>query len=600
MKRMIMTGLCLLGLALCQTGLAQNDPRIPASLPNGISAGDTTATSAILWTRSTSPGAVRFEVSRSMFFSPVAIDGSVTVANTSLPVKFEASGLRPGTRYFYRVTNSAGDSMTGTFRTALAGPSPLRDLRFGVSGDWRGELAPYPAISNAPRRGLDFFVKLGDTVYADFPSPALPQPQAQSLADYRIKHGEGYGSRMGRNYWARLQRTTSIFSMIDDHEVTNDFSGGAPVSSDPRFTDASGLINQSTLYRNGLQAFAEYNATEARRYPVIGDARFDDRPDLYRTQRYGDIAAVFILDARSFRDPALPGVTNPLDPNQVGAFLGQSFGFNPATGQPLPPRSMLGRQQLDRLLTDLQAAQDDGVMWKFVMVPEPVQNLGVIAASDRFEGYGAERSEMLSFIDQQGIDNVVFVAADIHGTVINDLSYQRPQDVLGALAQGNPSLAPQIPSGAFEVVTGAVAFDAPFGPTVLDLADGIPIDANGTTLTQAFLQSLGLPNREAFDALPRSFRNQALEGLINQQIQPLGYDPVGLENDDDSNINARLTRGGYTAAFSYGWTEFYISPFSRRLWVTTFGIAPYSQDEISPEILQRRPQVISQFIVTPQ
>jgi alkaline phosphatase D len=37
---------------------------------------------------------------------------------------------------------------------------------------------------------------------------------------------------------------------------------------------------------------------------------------------------------------------------------------------------MLGNPQLERLEADLLAAQDDGIVWKFVMVPEPIQNLG--------------------------------------------------------------------------------------------------------------------------------------------------------------------------------------------------------------------------------
>ena len=42
----------------------------------------------------------------------------------------------------------------------------MHGLRFGVAGDWRGELAPYPAISNVAGRNLDFFVEHGDTIYA--------------------------------------------------------------------------------------------------------------------------------------------------------------------------------------------------------------------------------------------------------------------------------------------------------------------------------------------------------------------------------------------------------------------------------------------------
>lgn len=82
---------------------------------------------------------------------------------------------------------------------------------------------------------------------------------------------------------------------------------------------------------------------------------------------------------------------------------------------------MLGSQQLADLKADLLSAQVGGVPWKFVMVPEPIQQLGVNGAADRFEGYYAERNDLLSYIDQNEIQNVAFVAADIHGTLVNDL-----------------------------------------------------------------------------------------------------------------------------------------------------------------------------------
>ena len=50
---------------------------------------------------------------------------------------------------------------------------------------------------------------------------------------------------------------------------------------------------------------------------------------------------------------------------------------------------------------------------------------------------------MLRFIDEQGINNVVFIAADIHGTLVNDLTYQLE------------STGEQIPTNAFEITTGA-------------------------------------------------------------------------------------------------------------------------------------------------
>jgi len=54
----------------------------------------------------------------------------------------------------------------------------------------RGELSPYPAVSNADERNLDFF-EHGDTIYADFP----PQPCLSlraTLQEYRAKQSEVY------------------------------------------------------------------------------------------------------------------------------------------------------------------------------------------------------------------------------------------------------------------------------------------------------------------------------------------------------------------------------------------------------------------------
>src|SRR5205814_108254 len=106
-----------------------------------------------------------------------------------------------------------------------------------------GGLSPYPAISNAAGQGLDFFLEHSDTVYADVPSPALDHP-AQTLAEFRAKQNEVYASRYGVNNWAALRASTSVLATIDDHEVTDNFSGGAAPSSDPRFDNTGAYINE--------------------------------------------------------------------------------------------------------------------------------------------------------------------------------------------------------------------------------------------------------------------------------------------------------------------------------------------------------------------
>lgn len=555
-----------------------------AALPNGVAAGDVSQDSVVLWGRSDTPGDLYFEYSTDSSFASIAGSSTFNVSDPLAPAKWSLTGLDAATRYYYRVTDSANSSASGTFTTAAA-LGTTAGLRFGVSGDWRGELAPYPALKNAAERNLDFFVAMGDTIYADVASPANGfQQQSQSLSDYRNKHNEIYSDAGGMNSLATLRQSTALFSTIDDHEVTNDFAGGAKIGSDARFSgNPTDFINDSMLYDNGLQAFHEYNPIANEVYGATGDARTANELKLYRSRTFGSDAALMVLDARSFRDAELAPVTNLADPVQVGTFLANSF--NPA-------RTMLGRAQVDELKADLLAAQQNGVLWKFVMVPEPIQNLGPLAAGDRFEGYAAERTEILSFINDNQIKNVVFVSADIHGTLVNNLTYQT---TVGG---------PQIATGAFEITTGSVAYDAPFGATIAGLASQLGLL---TPAQFAFYNSL--PSTPDADSIPND-KDDFLKSLTNQQLVPLGYDPLGLDANlpqAANAINAQLLQGDYIATHSFGWTEFEIDPLTRALLITTYGIMPYTDDEIAAarlagdfsEITSRNPVIVSQFRVTP-
>jgi 3-phytase/alkaline phosphatase D len=514
----------------------------------------------LLWTRSESLGQVTFEVSTDPAFSSILATRNVTVTDTTLPVRAPITGLTPGTQYFYRAVDSIGASSAGTFRTAQN--VGRHGFRMGVSGDWRGELAPYPSLRNAASRNLDMFMNLGDTVYADVASPGVPASQATTLAEYRAKHNEVMSERFGLNVHRDIRQSTTVFAQIDDHEVTNDFAGGARIGSDSRFSGpANDFINTSQLYRNGVQAFQEYHPMETRTWSGTGDARVDGVADLYRTQQFGQDAQFFSVDARSFRDQGLPAA-NPANPATWPGYIASSF---------TPGRTMLGNPQLDRLKADLSASQTAGVTWKFVMMPEPTQNLGVLNASDRFEGYSAERNDLLRYIDVNNIENVVFVSADIHGTLVNNLTYN------------NAPFAPQIQSGAWEITTGSGAYAAPFGPTVAGLA--AQLNVPGALPITTYL------------ALPAAQQEAYIEGLINSQIGPLGYDTIGLAG---SGIPFQQLVGGATATNTFGWTEFDIDAATQRLTVTTWGIPWYDEAFLlaNPALVASlQPQIVQQFTV---
>jgi phosphodiesterase/alkaline phosphatase D-like protein len=529
---------------------------VVAQLPNRVAAGDVGPHFATLWARATVAGPVTFQLTLDPNFAVGLQTKTVVVADALVPAKATYYPLLPARQYHYRVLDAAGVADVGKFRT-LRAPTSDGDVRFGVSGDSRGELAPYYGVTNVASRDVDFFVCLGDTIYADVQSPALPGvAQATTLAQYRTKHSEVLSAAAGLNALGDLRASTAVFATIDDHEVINDFSGGAYPSSDLRFDQVGQFINDTQLYKNGLRAFVDYHPinVNASWYGQTGDARTALKRKLYRYRRLGSRAAMFLLDNRSFRDAPLADVLNPQDPAQVGAFLAGSF--NPA-------RTMLGQKQLDDLKADLLDAHLAGVTWKFVMVPEPFQNLGVVAASDRFEGYAAERTAIMAHVQQFGISNVVFVAADIHGTLVNNITYQ------------NFPGGPQILTGAFEITTGPIAYAAPFGPTVVGLAAALGLLSPPQV---AFYASLPTPAKDAF-----------VEGLVNGQLAPFGYDLVGLQG---SPVAATLLQGGYVATHVYGWTEFDVRGDDGLLTVTTYGVDPAAAGAA--------PAVVSQFEVVPQ
>lgn len=526
-----------------------------------ISVGDVIGgRAAILVSPATGTGVVTVEIARDELFTDVVSSQQLTVDNALVPGRAIVTGLAPGAYFARVVEGQAVRTARFVMRAApVAAASADRGVRFGVTGDWRGDVGLFTAIGNADERRLDFFVKLGDTVYADVPSPAVPNGPAATLDEFRAKHVENYAPSYGIDPWGELTAVVPTFASIDDHEVTNDFDGGA--------FDGTSWFNQGSLYVNGLQAFVEHNPLVPAVWPVTGnsaiDARMAGRPDLYRSFAWGSDASVFMLDARSFRDASLAPVSNPFDPAQVTAFITASY--NPA-------RTMLGSAQIQRLLTDLATAQARGVTWKFIMTSMPMQNFGPLAGEDRWEGYAAERAYILQQILALGLTNVVFVTADFHGTIVNDVTVINPS---------NPSQ--QLFTGTFEIVTGSLAYSAPAGPTFAQL--GL---STGAITQQQF---------EYYQSLPNFGKDQFIGQVLDQVVGGYGYSPTGIQ---DPSIDETFLVGGSVALHHYGWTEFDIHPLTKDLLLTTYGVDWYSPAEVvadAQSIIARPITIRQQFKV---
>jgi phosphodiesterase/alkaline phosphatase D-like protein/Ca2+-binding RTX toxin-like protein len=562
--------------------------------PNGISSGDVTQTSAVLWTRAVDLGLLTFQIATDASFHHVVKSKKIAVTDSAVPVKVEFDHLKPGQDYFYRVIDSQGHVIKGSFETA-AKLGTHEGFHFGVGGDFAAELAPYVSLKNAAGADLDLFIKLGDTIYADLiASTDFPLGYGlgdfdddpggtHTLAEFQAKHNDVYSSHQGANYWADLHATTPILAMIDDHEVIDNFFGGAPPSTDPlRFDQQGDFINETQLYTNGLKAFHQFNAIEDRTYSKTGTDLFDGAPDLYRYNTYGSEASIIMVDQRSFRSEEAAG-GGPTFPSNPAVFAVNAFD---------PDRKMLGDTQFARLQQDLLDARDNGITWKFVMLPEPIQNSGVVLSpEDRYEGYAAERTALLKFIDDNHIENVVFVSSDSHWLSVNNLTWQEfPGSTkiassaidITTMAVGTVPIAPLLPPGL-------IGAPSPFG-----LTPGQVLAYNSLPNTQDPGDDLSLPANDKDDFVQRILNGAAF--VFG------GYDPIGL-----SSSQATLLLGDYFVGHSFGWTDFDIKATNGATWtagdlvVTTYGVPAYTTEELAndPTVLTQTPDIVSQFQMTP-
>jgi phosphodiesterase/alkaline phosphatase D-like protein len=100
---------------------------------------------------------------------------------------------------------------------------------------------------------------------------------------------------------------------------------------------------------------------------------------------------------------------------------------------------MLGARQYAAFTRAIRAST---ATWKVVVNEVPIQQYYALPY-DRWEGYEAERTRLLEFL-QANVKNVVFLTTDTHANLVNEIRYR----TLGVTPES---------SGIWEAVTGPVA-----------------------------------------------------------------------------------------------------------------------------------------------
>lgn len=365
----------------------------------GVAAGDATDSSAVFWTRLPDPGTGGWlELSTDPDFTAIVQKLPVaSPAGTDGTVKIEVGGLAAATTYFYRFEQGGERSRVGRIRTA-PGPTDEAVVRFGWSGDANAFFRPFGILEFLRHQDLDGWFFIGDTIYGD--DTRADGVEAVSLEDYFAKHRVNRADSSLRN----LMAVTGTYAQWDDHEVLNDFSGAVPAFADRM---AAGNL-----------AFRRY-------FPVREDQ--GDPARLYRSFRWGAAVEFFLIDPRQYRSAKIVCCNPPDPPVKVIESEVPLFGECPLGGQVLlpdetcktaladPGRTFLGSAQKEWLESALLGST---AAFKFVMNGPPITEIH-LQPYDRWEGYPAERAEILDFIEANGIENVIWLSADLHAMVIS-------------------------------------------------------------------------------------------------------------------------------------------------------------------------------------
>ena len=398
---------------------------LAAPVTHGVVAGEVSSDSAVIWSRTDREAVMNVRLTSGKHDD---IQKIRVQAKDDYTGKIEIDGLKADTEYRYHVwfgddeheRKSHEARVTGSFRTA---PSPKKEkpVTFAWGGDLAGQnvcrdvTEGFPIFNALNQMSLDFFVGLGDMIYADgtceatgrYGNSQVPGNflQAANMDDYWAH----WKYNREDNSYRTLLSKMPYYAIWDDHEVVNDFGPLHDTRTAPPYTAGVHLMPL------GLKAFLDYN-------PIVVAQNTPKR--LYRNVRWGKHLEMFILDTRQYRDANLTP-----DSTQY-------------------PKTMLGREQLVWLKESLHKSD---ATWKIIVSSVPMSIPTGSAAGgrdgwanyDQTTGFENELSDILHSLKDQGERNVVFITTDVHFAevfrytpFIDEASFKVHEVVTGPLNAG--------------------------------------------------------------------------------------------------------------------------------------------------------------------
>jgi alkaline phosphatase D len=488
--------------------------RARPQLPCGVQTGDLLDKRAILWARADRPARMLVDWATSESFADAhAVVGPAALEDSDFTAKLDLAGLPSGQQVVYRVrmvdlADAAliSEPVTGSFRTPPATGRPIRFLwsadvvgqGWGINPD-RGGMRIFETMR---RLDPDFFIHSGDTIYADNPiaaEQAMPDggvwrnvtteakaKVAETLAEFR----GNYAYNLLDDNLRRFNAQVPILAQWDDHEVADNWYPDESFAGHPG-KEHYQVTSAALLAARAARAFQEW-------MPVRWDRTA--WPHLYRNFPYGPSLEVFRIDMRSWRGPNTDGRETELN----GA------------------ARILGAAQLRWLKRALLASS---ATWKVVAADMPI---GLIVWDDFRARQGAEAvaqgepgpplgrelelADLLRFIRDNGITNVVWLTADVHYTAAHYYDPNRAR-----FQEFTPFW--EFVSGPLNAGTfGPGELDATFGPELIFAK--APPAGQFNLPPSAGLQFFGQVDIDATDVMTVTLRDLAGTALFVQTLEP--------------------------------------------------------------------------------
>ncbi|MGO1974950.1 MAG: alkaline phosphatase D family protein [Propionibacteriaceae bacterium] len=393
----------------------------------GVASGDPTHNGVVLWTRlARSPFEadgkggmpskrirVHYEVARDDRFRQVERTGSV-VASPELghSVHPEVNGLRPDRPYWYRFRVGKDVSPVGRTRTAPHPQAKLDQLTFAFASCQNWAQGYFTAYDHMAEEDLDLVVHLGDYIYESglkkndrgVELGSQFDEETFDLARYRLQYAL-YKSELPLQ---RAHAACPWIQTIDDHEVENNWAADTSQADDEPDQDPAVFRKRRA---DAFQAMYENMPLRREQTPSGPDAR------LHRRISYGRLAEFTMLDTRQYRSdqPCGDGHHDVCEDRYD------------------PDLTMLGGKQKKWLLDGLARSS---ARWQVLGNQAPIAQTDWDPSADvthvwmdPWDGYVAERNEILRTAQERDVRNLMVITGDRHTNYVMDLKadYDDPE-----------------------------------------------------------------------------------------------------------------------------------------------------------------------------